>query len=102
MTSITSRPFNGQIGSAEQNSDLTLASEKGLILNYGTGNIKLLCVSNQDKITIRDGTNTVDGNFTAGNILAFGNLDTLSNLGVAGTIAGINFPVFHALQMAGF
>ena len=80
----------GDGGKITAGEDIELQSEKGLILNYGTGNIKLLCVSNQDKATLRDGTNTVDASLTAQNILAYGNLDTNGNVGVAGTVDGVD------------
>jgi len=51
LTSITSRPFTGQLGSAEQASDIELASGKGILLNESGQEVGLFCMpSNALKI----------------------------------------------------
>ena len=52
MTSITSKPFNGQLGDAEQNSDINLAAGYSLNLRRGSGVVELHCQNNQEKLEI--------------------------------------------------
>ncbi len=54
MTSITSRPFNGQLGSAEQNSNIVLAAGKGFIVQRGSGEVGLYCMNNSNTLGVYD------------------------------------------------
>jgi len=52
LTSITSRPFTGQLGSAEQNSDITLAAGLGINMSRGTGIVRASCENNSHTLQL--------------------------------------------------
>ena len=75
MTSITSRPFNGQLGSAAQISDIVFASGKGTQYVYGTGKVLVRAQNNQPYLNIRDDGDTAWLGFQAKDAFMNGNID---------------------------
>ena len=95
MTSITSRPFNGQLGSAEQNSDITLASGKKFVVQQGSGSASLVCENNGNVLWVRNGSNSAFNEVKMQDCSPQGDI----NMGAGKTVDGVYVSIFNAVLL---
>lgn len=70
LPSFTSRPFTGQLGSAAQSNDITLASGKGIKLQDGAFQSYLICDNTMNRLNPMNWAKSAWNNVRAGTLTA--------------------------------